>query len=53
MQRSVYLLFSLLLSATYLYSAELARDGATVWKIVLPDEPTMVEKTAAANLRSI
>lgn len=31
-------------------SAELARDGATAWKIVLPDQPTMVEKTAAREL---
>jgi len=33
-----------------LYSAELAGDGATGWKIVLPDEPTIVEKTAAREL---
>jgi len=30
--------------------AELARDGATAWKIVLPDEPTIVERTAAREL---
>ena len=32
------------------YSAELATDGTTAWKIVLPDEPTLVEKTAAREL---
>lgn len=35
---------------TNLHSAELARDGATKWKIVLPDEPTIIEKTAVREL---
>lgn len=29
---------------------ELARDGSTAWRIVLPCEPTIVEKTAAREL---
>jgi hypothetical protein len=40
----------LLLLQTCLYSAELAKDGVTAWKTVLPDEPTIVEKTAACEL---
>ena len=35
---------------TNLFSAELAKDGTTTWKIVLPNEPTPVEKTAAREL---
>jgi hypothetical protein len=42
--------FGLLFLQTRLYSAELAKDGATSWKTVLPDEPTIVEKTAAREL---
>ncbi|MBM4092426.1 MAG: DUF4838 domain-containing protein, partial [Planctomycetes bacterium] len=44
------LLSCLLFLPAVSYSAELAKDGATVWKIVLPDEPTLVEKTAAREL---
>ncbi|NQT15754.1 MAG: hypothetical protein HQ582_23555, partial [Planctomycetes bacterium] len=50
MKRTLLLLSCLLFVPTYLYSAELANDGATGWKIVLPDEPTIVEKTAAREL---
>jgi len=50
MKRPLLLSFGLLLLQTCLYSAELAHDGATGWKIVLPDEPTIVEKTAAREL---
>jgi hypothetical protein len=49
MKRSLLLLLCLLLQIN-LHSAELAKDGATRWKIVLPDEPTIVEKTAAREL---
>ena len=50
MKRTLLLLSCLLLSQTHVYSAELAKDGATSWKIVLPDAPTLVEKTAAREL---
>lgn len=50
MNRVLLSLLGLLIVPTYLHSAELARDGATGWKIVLPNEPTMVEKTAAREL---
>ncbi len=50
MKRTLPLLFGLLFSQTFSYSAELAKDGATVWKIVLPAKPTPVEKTAAREL---
>jgi len=50
MKRTLIPLFCLLFLQTDLYSAELAKDGATGWKIVLPDEPTIVEKTAAREL---
>jgi hypothetical protein len=50
MKRTPLLLVCLLSWQAHSYSAELARDGATGWKIVLPDEPTMVEKTAAREL---
>jgi hypothetical protein len=50
MKKTLPLLFCLLLLPTDLHSAELAKDGATAWKIVLPDEPTIVEKTAAREL---
>jgi len=50
MKRTLPLLFCLLLLQTSLYSAELAKAGKTSWKIVLPDEPTIVEKTAASEL---
>jgi Domain of unknown function (DUF4838) len=50
MKRNLLLLFCLLFLQPDLYSAELAKDGATGWKIVLPNEPTIVEKTAAREL---
>ena len=50
MKRTLRPLLCLLFLQTALYSAELATDGATGWKIVLPDEPTIVEKTAAREL---
>ncbi|MFA6561020.1 MAG: DUF4838 domain-containing protein [Verrucomicrobiia bacterium] len=50
MKTSFLPLFCLLFLLADLHSAELARDGATRWKIVLPDEATMVEKTAAREL---
>ena len=50
MKRVLLPLFCLLFLQTYLYSAELAKEGATGWKIVLPDEATIVEKTAAREL---
>ena len=50
MKTNLLLLFCLSWLAADLHSAELAKNGATGWKIVLPDEPTMVEKTAAREL---
>ena len=50
MKRTLLLLFGLLFVQTYSHSAELANDGATGWRIVLPGEPTAVEKTAAREL---
>ncbi len=50
MKRILLPLLCLLFLQTYAYSAELTRDGATAWKIVLPNEPTIVEKTAAREL---
>jgi hypothetical protein len=50
MKRTLLLTFCLLLFPTYSYSAELAKGGATGWRIVLPNEPTIVEKTAAREL---
>ena len=50
MKRILLPLFCLLFLQTYLYSAELAKDGATAWKIVLPENATIVEKTAAREL---
>jgi hypothetical protein len=43
-------LFCLLLFCTDLDAADLATGGATRWKIVLPNEPAIVEKTAAREL---
>ena len=37
MKKTLLLSFGLLLLQTCSYSAELAKDGATSWKIVLPD----------------
>ena len=50
MNRILLSLSCLLLFQTHLYSAELANNGTTAWKIVLPDKPTPVEKTAAREL---
>ena len=50
MKRTLLLSFCLLFLQTHLDSAELAKDGAAGWKIVLPNEPTIVEKTAAREL---
>jgi len=50
MRRTLLLSFGLLVLQTCLDAAELAKDGTTGWRIVLPDEPTMVEKTAAREL---
>ena len=50
MKNTLVLLSCLLFVQTHLYSAELAKDGATGWEIVLPNEPTIVEKTAAREL---
>ena len=50
MKKTLLLLSWLLFLATHLCAAELAKEGATDWKIVLPDEPTIVEKTAAREL---
>ena len=50
MKKTLFLLCCFLVPQTNLFSAELAKDGATAWKIVLPNEPTPVEKTAAREL---
>ncbi len=50
MKKTLFLLCCFLVPQTNLFSAELAKDGATGWKIVLPNEPTPVEKTAAREL---
>jgi hypothetical protein len=50
MKKVLVPLFCLLSWQAYLYPADLAKDGATAWRIVLPDEPTVVEKTAAREL---
>lgn len=50
MTRTVFLLVAMWWLPMGLHSAELAKDGATAWKIVLPDVPTIVEKTAAREL---
>lgn len=50
MKRTLLLLSCLLVLQTHLNSAELAKGGATGWKISLPDEPTKVEKAAAGEL---
>ncbi len=50
MKRALLALFCLVFLPTHVYSAELAKDGTTGWKIVLPDEPTIVEQTAAREL---
>lgn len=50
MGKYLLLLFCLLFPRADLYCAELAKDGTTEWKVVLPDRPTIVEKTAAREL---
>ena len=48
--KTLFILFCPLVLPACLYSAELAQGGATAWRIVLPDEPSAVEKTAAREL---
>ena len=50
MKRVLLTLFCLLSLQAFLCSAELSKEGATSWVIVLPDKPTIVEKTAAREL---
>ncbi|MHB8902283.1 MAG: beta-N-acetylhexosaminidase family protein [Thermoguttaceae bacterium] len=50
MKKILLALVCLVLHWPCLDAAELARDGATTWIIVLPDQPTPVEKTAAREL---
>ncbi len=50
MKRLILLLSCLLSWQAALQSAELAKDGTTAWKIVLPDDPSIVEQTAAREL---
>ena len=50
MKRILLPLLCLLYLQTCSYSAELANDGRTGWTIVLPNVPTIVEKTAAREL---
>ncbi len=50
MRKTLLLLCCFLFPQSNSFSAELAKDGATGWKIVLPNEPTPVEKTAAREL---
>lgn len=50
MKKVLVPLFCLLSWQAYLYPADLVKDGATAWRIVLPDEPTVVEQTAAREL---
>lgn len=50
MKRILLPLLGLLLVPLYSPAAELATGGATDWKIVLPDEPSLVETTAAREL---
>lgn len=50
MKKPLLPVLCILCMPTCAYSAELAKDGATPWKIVLPNQPTIVEKTAAREL---
>lgn len=50
MKRTLPLVLCLLLPQASLFSADLAKVGRTDWRIVLPDQPSLVEKTAAAEL---
>jgi len=50
MKRILLLLSCLLFLQPHLHAAQLAKDGTTNWRIVLPNEPTIVEKTAAREL---
>lgn len=50
MKKILLLSLCWLLPTSFLQGTELAKDGVTGWKIVLPDEPTLVEKTAAREL---
>ena len=50
MKKTLLLAIVLLISPAILQSAELVHNGVTAWKIVLPQQPTIVEKTAAREL---
>ncbi len=50
MKHALFLLLATLLPQVECYCAELTKNGTTDWKIVLPDEATIVEKTAAREL---
>jgi len=50
MKRTLLLAIVLLIPPAILQSAELVHNGVTAWKIVLPRQPTIVEKTAAREL---
>lgn len=50
MKKTLLVAIGLLFLPAAVDGAELAKDGATGWKIVLPDQPTAVEKTAAREL---
>ncbi len=50
MTRSLLLSLGLLFLNAHLHAAELARNGVTDWRIVLPNQPSAVENTAAREL---
>jgi hypothetical protein len=50
MKNSLLLVLCLFIPTLNLHSAELAKESKTGWTIVIPDEPTPVEKTAAREL---
>lgn len=50
MNKPLLLLSCLLALQTPLHALELAKDGATAWRIVLPNDPTAVERTAGREL---
>ena len=47
MKKTLLLWFGLVLLSAHVSAGELSKEGATDWKIVLPDQPTLVEQTAA------
>ena len=53
MNRIIISLICLLPLPTCVYSAELANGGATAWKIVLPDKPTIVDDPQGWNGKSV